>query len=387
MRRFPLLALLLLAQGCLYAPRELENPTPLPFRYTLFPYPTYDGDEGIQGWLTTGWRRPTNRLPAPVSESVMFDARYAASGTRGISLSYDRPGRTRAWRLYGRIAGERLNRAPYYGEGNDAPEEDSLTGLRPPYYRYQLLRTTAYGVFEREVVRHVRLHVAAQARHYRARPLGPTTLFAQDIAAAAVPESGSANTAELRLGAVYDSRDQEATPSRGVFLEAMVVTSFGDHAYNRYLLGGRVFVPLNEVESWVLGLRQTTELASGNVPFFVSYERLTTWYLEDGFGGQRSLRLQPPGRFVAAKRYVASVDLRHKILDVPYPQNPMRLWGLAFADAGRLWDTGEAVSIADLHWSVGIGSRLQIAKGTVFGVDIGGSDAGAGFAVSTTFAF
>lgn len=379
--------LLLLTQGCLYAPRDLENPTPLPFRYTLFPYPTYDADEGIQGWLTTGWRRPTNLLPAPVSESIMLDARYAASGTRGISLSYDRPGRARAWRLYGRLASERLNRAPYYGLGNEAPEVDSLAGLDPPYYRYQLLRSTAYGVYELEAVRHVRLHAAVQARHYRALPLGPNTLFAQDIAAGIVPESGSASIAELRLGAVYDSRDEEATPSRGVFLEAMVATSLGDHTYNRYLLGARVFVPLNEVESWVLGLRQTTELASGNVPFYVSYERLTTWYLEDGFGGQRSLRLQPQGRYVDAKRYVASADLRHKILDIPYRASPVRLWGLAFADAGRLWNTGESISIADLHWSVGVGSRLQVSKGTVFGVDIGGSDAGTNFAISTTFAF
>ena len=69
-------------------------------------------------------------------------------------------GRSRAWRLYGRLAAERLNRAPYYGIGNEAPEVDSLNGLDPPYYRYQLLRSTAYGVYERAIVRHVRLHVA-----------------------------------------------------------------------------------------------------------------------------------------------------------------------------------------------------------------------------------
>jgi outer membrane protein assembly factor BamA len=296
-------------------------------------------------------------------------------------------GRTRAWRSYARVASERLNRAPYYGVGNETPEVDSLNELDPPYYRYQLLRTTAYGVYQREIVRHVRLHGAVQLRHYRSQPLGPNTLYAQDIAAGVVPDSGSANSAELRLGVLYDTRDEEATPTRGAFLEGMWATSFGDHTYDRYLVSARGFIPFGEFDDWVLGLRQTAELATGTVPFYVSYERLTTWYLEDGFGGERSLRLQPQGRYVAPNRYVASVDLRKKLYDVPWPTSPVRLWALAFADFGRLWDKGETPNIEGHHWSAGIGSRLQISKGTLFGLDIGSSDAGPGFAISTVFAF
>jgi len=167
----------------------------------------------------------------------------------------------------------------------------------------------------------------------------------------------------------------------------MWATSFGDHKYDRFLVSARGFIPLDQYTDWVLGLRQTTELATGNVPFYVSYERLTTWYLEDGFGGERSLRLQPPGRYVAPNRWVASVDLRRKILDFPYPTSPVRLWALAFADAGRLWNTGEKPAVKNAHWSAGLGTRLQISKATVFGVDLGSSDNGFGWAISTTFAF
>lgn len=387
MRRSRFLLLALLLQACLYSRQELVNPPPLPYRFTVFPYPTYDGDDGIQGWLLVGYRRPTNRLPPPVSESVMLDARYAQSGTRGASITYDRMGRSRAWRMYLRMASERLNRAPYYGIGNETPEVDSLNALDPPYYRYQLLRSTVYGVYERQVFPNVRLHGAMQVRHYRAHPIGPNTLYAQDIAAGVVPESGSTNTAELRFGAVYDTRDEEATPSRGMFLEGMWTTSFGDHRYDRFLVSARGFIPLDGWESWILGLRQTTELASGNVPFYVSYERLTTWYLEDGFGGERSLRLQLPGRYVAPNRWVTSVDLRHKLYDLPWPTSPVRLWALAFADAGRLWNTGESPAVKNAHWSAGIGSRLQISKGTLFGADLGTTDAGFGWAISATFAF
>ncbi len=387
MRRLPLLALLLLAQGCIYAREELVEPVPGPLRFNVLPYPTYDGDEGIQGWVSGGWRRPGNRLPAPVVEAITVDARYAASGTRGIGLAWDRAGRNPRWRSYARVAFERLNRAPYYGVGNQAPEVDSLAALDPPYYRYQLLRSTAYGVYQRRLVPHVRGHLALQARHYRALPLGPQSLYGEDVANAVTQDVGSATSAELRTGLLYDTRDEESTPTRGILLEGMWATSVGDHRYDRFLVSARGFIPFGEFDQWVLGLRHTTELATGHPPFYVAYERLTTWYLEDGFGGERSLRLQPPGRYVAPNRSVASVDLRKKVLDVPMPASPFRLWILGFADVGRLWREGERPSLTNLHWSGGVGTRFQMSKATIFGLDVGGSDLGANFAVSTTFAF
>jgi hypothetical protein len=387
-RRLPLLALLLPLHGCLYPRQELERPAALPYRFNLFPYPTYDGDEGIQGWLSAGWRRPANRLPAPVSENINIEARYAASGTRGIALSWDRAGRSRHWRSYARIGFERLNRAPYYGVGNEAAEEvDSLAALEPPYYRYQLLRSTGYAVYQRELVRNVRAHAALQARHYRVLPLGAPSLYGEDVANAVIADVGSATSAELRGGLLYDTRNEEATPTRGILLEGMWATSIGDHRYDRFLISARGFLPFGAFDQWVLGLRSTTELATGRVPFYVAYERLTTWHLEDGFGGERSLRLQLPGRYVAPNRSVASVDLRKKVLDMPLPTSPFRVWVVGFADVGRLWRAGESPSFTGLHWSGGVGGRVQISKVTMFGMDVGATDQGAGFAVSTSFAF
>lgn len=379
-----------LLAGCTYTRQDVEAPPPRPFALRVFPYPTYNRDEGVAGHLAVGFRRPANRLPPATSEAFELDALIAASGTRGLLLSYDRPARTRRWRVYALAGTERLNRAPYYGLGNDAPLDDSLESLYPRFYRYQLLRSTLYAAYQRAIAGwNLRLHVAAQARHYRARPLlEDTTLFARNAAAGgARPDTGRANTAELRLGLLWDTRDEEPTPSRGLLLEAMAAQALGDEDYTRWLLGARAWFPLDADAVWILGLRQTTELARGDVPFFVAYERLTTWYLEDGFGGERSLRLQPRGRYVAPNRTVVSADLRKKVFDFPWPTSPIRVWALAFADAGRLWNAGQTPGLEGLHWSAGVGGRIQIAKATMFGLDLGGSDAGAGFAVGTTFAF
>jgi surface antigen Omp85-like protein len=382
------LAACLLLQACVYTHQEVVSPPPKPFEFRALPYPTYDADEGLQGHLLLSLRRPANRLPAPVSEMISLDARIATSGTRGVLLSWDRSGRSIHWRLYMLAGAERLRRAPYYGVGNDAVLDDSLEALFPHYYRYQLLRTTGYVAYQHDLgTPRVRLHLATQWRHYAADALADSTLLARDVASGVLPGARRTSTGEFRLGLLYDSRDEEATPSRGLLMELMSVKAVGDHVYTRYLIGTRVFVPLDEFESWVVALRQTTELSHDTVPFYVAYERLTTWYLEDGFGGPRSLRLQPPGRYVAPNRVVVSADLRHKVIDVPDPRSPFRLWMLGFGDVGRLWNAGESPKLRGLHWSAGLGGRLQMAKGTLFGVDLGATDAGFGFAISTVFAF
>ena len=52
-----------------------------------------------------------------------------------------------------------------------------------------------------------------------------------------------------------------------------------------------------------------------------------------------------------------------------------------------LWNAGADPTIADLHWSTGLGGRLQFSKSTIFGLDLGRNDEGFGFAVGTSFAF
>jgi outer membrane protein assembly factor BamA len=317
------------------------------------------------------------------------DARIATSGTRGVNVYWDVPGRWRDWRFLLWTGAERLRRAPYFGLGNDAEVNDSLEDANGdiPYYRYELLRTTLYGVVQRRLSDHFRIHAAAQFRHYRATPLDSNTALGADIEAGIV-DTGLATNTEVRLGLLYDSRDWEATPSRGLFVETIAATSVSGEDYQRLLVSAREFFPLDEYERWILAFRQTAELANGAVPYYVAYERTTTWYPEDGFGGPTSIRLYDSGRYLATDRTVFSADLRFKYIDIPYPMSPVRLWFLAFGDVGRLWNPDQTPDLTGLHWAAGVGSRLQIAKGTLFGIDLGmNDDQGFAFTIGTSFGF
>jgi len=346
-------------------------------------YPTYDGDEGLMAHLALAWLRPANRLPPANSQSIYVSGRIATSGTRGISLTFDSPGRWEERRLLVQLAAERLQRAPFYGTGNLSNTPDSATR----YYRYNLLRTTALVSAQQHLVGPLRLHAAAQWRHYHARPLDDSTAFAKYLTPATAADTTPNSIVELRGGLLFDTRDAEAAPSKGVFLEVMADRAVSGASYTRWLLSAREFIPLGEFQQVVLGFRQTAELANGTLPIPVAYERLTTWYPEDGFGGATSLRLYVPGRFVAPNRGVASFDVRYKLLDAPFPTSPIRVWLIGFVDAGRLWDQGESPSFTNLHYDGGVGGRLQIGKGTLFGLDIGRTSEHFGFSVATAFAF
>ena len=360
-----------------------------PWELRLLAFPTYNGLEGFGGSLLTGWRAPARPGPVSSTAAVEITGRLSTSGTRGAQVAFDAPGLWRRWRVLALVGVDRASRAPYFGVGND-PIPDSLETpfYVKRYYRYSLTRTTALVTAQRQLAGPVRLHAGLQYRHYRALTLGgdPTKLDA-DLQTGLHADTGSSDGLELHGGLLYDTRDEEASPSRGVFLEALAARALagpGDFGYTRWLLGAREFVPLGELTS--LGFRQSVEWADRTLPFFVAYERMTSWRPEDGFGSPTTLRLHLPGRFLAPNRALIGVDLRYKKLDMPLPTSPVRLWLLAFGDAARVWNDGERPSLSHLHYDAGVGFRLQFSKGSMFGVDLGMNN-DTGFEFGTAFSF
>jgi hypothetical protein len=367
-----------------------QNADPWILRWLL--YPAYNSLEGISGNGVLAYRKPPDVGPIPATAGIELTGRLSKSGTRGAQLVFDYPGLWDGWRLLALAGAERAVRAPYYGMGNDSERNDSLEEANGPvhYNRFALLRTTALLTVQRRVAGPLRLLLGAQWRHYRAWPLpGVQTKLGDDLAAGIPLDTGRADGFEARAGLLFDTRDEEASPSSGVFLEALAgrgLSGPGGLEYTRLGLSAREFIALGEFT--VLGLRQAVELSSGPIPFYVSYERITSWRPEDGFGGATSLRAHLPGRFLAPNRAFASVDLRYKKIDVPLPRSPFRVWLLAFADAGRLWGDGESPTLRGLHVDGGVGFRLQFSKGTLFGMDFGTSnDSRFEFASAFTFAF
>ncbi len=357
--------------------------------FILLPLPTYNRLEGLGVFLTGGWRYAAPPGPVATGISIEPTALASTSGTRGAQLLFDEQGRWPGWRLL-LVAGTlREQRAPYFGLGNRSVIPDNA-GIS--YDSYSLLRTTALAAVRRRLAGPLHLLVGAQWRHYRARPLGDRrTKLGDDLAAGVPLDTGSRDGVELRGGLLFDTRDEESSPIRGVLAEAVAVRGFDARhsrkAYTRYALGLREFIPVGEYTS--LAFRQSVELADGHVPFYVADERVTSWRPEDGFGGMTTLRAYLPGRFTAPNKALLSADLRYRMWDVQVTATtPIRLWLLAFADVGRVWGYGERFAADHPHAGGGVGMRFQIGRGGIFGFDVASSpDALVSFTTALQFAY
>ncbi|MBI1723202.1 MAG: BamA/TamA family outer membrane protein [Gemmatimonadetes bacterium] len=365
-----------------------------PWVFYLFPVPTYNSLEGLAVSITGGWRKAPSPGPIPVGISIEPTAWISTSGTRGIQLTLDYSGRWPGWRFLAIGGAQRGRRAPFYGIGNATVVNDSLeeaNGGIAHYYRYSLVRTTGLAAIRRRITGPLHVQVGGQWRHYAARTLdGQPTALGDTIAAGFTrSDTGSATSVELRGGLLFDTRDEEASPSRGIFLEALAARGLdgaGDFAYTRWAFGAREFIPVGTLTT--LALRQSVELADGHLPFYIAYERLTAWRPEDGFGGPTTLRANRPGRWIGPNKALASVDLRYRRWDASFAGSPFRLWLIAFADLGRVWSEDERFRARELHSGYGAGFRFQLSKGSLFGMDFGWSpDAHFEFGSALTMAF
>ena len=361
--------------------------------YYLLPFPTYNGLEGLGLSLTGGWRKSAPPGPVAVGISIEPSALISTSGTRGAQLVFDEEGRWHGWRLLVMAGTVREQRAPYFGLGNRSAVADSLTeSYGVAYATYSLLRTTGLIAVRRKLAGPLHLLVGTQWRHYRALPLEHRrSRLADDLAAGAALDTGSTDGLEVRGGLLFDTRDEESSPSRGLFVEALAARGLkggpGKLAYTRYALQMREFISLTEFTT--LGLRQGVELTRGAPPFYVTDERMTSWRPEDGFGGVTTLRAHLPGRFSAPNKALLSADLRYRNWDFwVTPTTPVRLYFLVFADVGRVWDDGEQFAPSHLHAGGGVGTRIQVGRGGFFGFDVGWSpDAHLTFTTALSLAY
>src|SRR5437773_10410518 len=107
-------------------------------------------------------------------------------------------------------------RTPYIGADNKELVEDSLKeNYSILYYRYALLRSTAFASAQRHVAGPFWIHMAFQARHYRTSAIAEQpTLFAADVAAGRGDDTTRYTGLEGRLGCGSHTRDGWGAPKR-----------------------------------------------------------------------------------------------------------------------------------------------------------------------------
>jgi len=225
-----------------------------------------------------------------------------------------------------------------------------------------------------------------------------TTLFdnyvSWGIISEAEKDGGNANF--LKAGIIYDTRDNEANPMKGMWSEALITYAPGflfnpEFSYAKLVLIHRqYFTILKDRLSFVyrIGYQGTI---GGEAPFFMqpymlsSYSSITK---TDGLGGAKTLRGIMRDRIVGDGIAYGNLELRWKFLKTRLGKQNLYFALNGFSDFGMVvqqvkFDKSK-ISVADqekyfdfsyekdkLHPSLGAGLRIALNENFILAIDYG----------------
>lgn len=199
------------------------------------------------------------------------------------------------------------------------------------------------------------------------------------------------NTTLLKAGLVYDTRDIEANPMKGIWTEMQLLAAPGflgnDQAYTRLIITHRQYFTLApQVLNFAYRLSYQTKL-SGEMPYYMLPFVYNTApnYTRDGVGGAKTVRGVMRNRIVGDGFLFGNLELRWKFLRTTVFNQNIYLALSGFLDGGmvtRKYDFDKTGIPSDqlftvenedekLHLGAGAGFHIVMNQNFVIAVDYG----------------
>jgi len=197
----------------------------------------------------------------------------------------------------------------------------------------------------------------------------------------------------FKVGLIYDTRDNESSPNRGVWEEAILLTApkffFNDFSFTKFVLTHRHYIGLVK-EKLTFAYRLSYQgTIGGTTPFFFQPMQIysfSTATKSDGLGGSKNLRGIMRNRVVGDSFVYGNVELRWKFFKTVLWNQNIYLGFTAFSDAGQtvkninvnrdLLPPEDLENYFDqtsdnLHWTYGAGLRIGWNENFIIAVDYG----------------
>jgi hypothetical protein len=351
----------------------------------LFPYAYYSSIDGFWFAGHYDWSSPMGFVdrPEPNFGRIALDAAASTQGSYAFVVDAQAPAYWDGWRLGLTLSAVRSNRLGYYGQGNDTGfDKDSINRSRPYFYRVSRTTRSARFTVQRRIVGRLRALVGGTLERTDFRELPGESWFQRDRLAGVVgPSEVPFNDQVARAGLVFDLRDLEVDPHRGVFVEGLFASGRG---YTRTTAAVRVY--MHPLARLVLAARLAGEGMSGTPPVAA---QLTMESSEGPFvamGGFRSLRGYHDARFVGPGKLLGGIEARYGLVWAP---RVLEIKLLAFYDVGRVFGRGESVRLTTegLHSSIGAGVGFALMRNTLIVFAGGKGSEGAELTFATTWSY
>jgi len=338
--------------------------------WSVLPGIGYDSDEGLGYSVDGGLYQYGDGTRLPYRWALEPSVYVTSKGRVSITAFYDVP---RAFgervRVSARANLDRDCCQPFYGLGNASLND---TTLPTRYYTYRRNRVTAAVSVQVNLLPHLRVLSGIAADRGTAAARDSATLFAQDATGETRTSLGP------KLGLVYDTRDLERDPHRGVWIEGVawqgLVMEGGEFTRITATLRGY----LSPYARLTFAARLFGEHVRGDMPLALLADLGSSFQDFTGVGGAESVRGVLRQRFLGRTRMLTNLEIRLRGPGFRLFDAPWQLGAVGFVDAGRVWDDrGLGDGSAGLHWGKGLGLRIAWGASFIVGADFGhGSEAG-----------
>lgn len=334
--------------------------TDVPWRTSYFPYLSGLSNDGplISARLRHSQAAPyEERVTARAY--VQLDAGIGFRGTRFAVAQFGAPLLVKNWRFTAFTIASRESRYGFFGLGNETTyDKTNVTDVNPFFYRVQ--RTNYYGSIEvtRRIVGplQVALQGSAQSTKFVAHDEG-TSVFLQTMG-----PSLKQNDAAVRAALVWDSRDTEYDPHRGLLVETGYQIGGGGGNYERLYGIFRGWVQLRE------GTVFATRLAGSQLygePTLDARYTIPAWeHPLPVLGGSFSFRALATGRLAGKGVLLGNFEVRQNLKSFA---GVVGIVLVGFVDAGRVFeDTKFRLTTDEVKVGGGAGIALRFLRTTAF---------------------
>ncbi len=180
----------------------------------------------------------------------------------------------------------------------------------------------------------------------------------------------------VQTALIYDTRDFEPDPTKGVYFEAanefsnkIIGSQFN---FNKVFFQGRLYQKLPVGRRTVFAARAGAGTIFGKeAPFFEFQDQWSPDGSINALGGKQSLRGYRQNRFLARTVAFANTELRIRVADLKLGRQNFGLGVAPFADAGTVRNRWQDLSFDNIKLSYGAGARVAWNLSTIVFLDYG----------------
>ncbi|KAA3616690.1 MAG: hypothetical protein DWQ05_13250 [Calditrichaeota bacterium] len=344
------------------------------FKFAGIPILKYDADDGFGYGARLDLYNFSEGGYSPYYYLIELQLFASTGGKREFWLFFDSPHLLKNnQRITGELRYAKSNYAPYFGLGQTADYDENVTDkshaqfANEDYYTYQRTRKSLRLDYQHKFK--LASFLAGFSLNYTTIELNddPTLLSLQFDES----KNESEFTNAIKLGFIFDNRDFEAAPSKGLWSEAIFEIFHknlgSDYTFSRLTLAHRQYH--NFLKNFVFAHRYIYSNTWGDFPFYERQFMSSSYRIEEAGGGAKSIRGVMKNRFIGRQWLLGNLELRFKFYKFQAKNQDFELAIATFYDFGGAWEKEEPVSIKDLHAGRGAGLQMTWNKNFILSID------------------